>query len=165
VIHQAERTFIQTLTPLLGRSPRALKRFVNVYHLIKAGLPEERQTSFLAETPGVTPDYKAVLFLLAVVTGTPDVAPAFWEALCRAGRENRMQQESSSDPVPQDQLKDLLWLLEDLDGRLGRHPEWTKVRGWLQPSKSRLRLDADLEPLIDWEPRVSRYSFRIEPAS
>src|SRR5205823_5849171 len=37
-ILKAELEYITKLAPVLGRSPRALKRFVNVYRLIKVGL-------------------------------------------------------------------------------------------------------------------------------
>jgi hypothetical protein len=157
VIHRREKEFIESLAPVLSRSPRALKRFVNVYQLIKAGLSEEEQASFLEEKPKNIPaDYQAVLFLLAVVTGAPDVAPTLWQALRQAEREIRNKRRRN---VP----KDFRWLVDAIGARLKDEPNWKKVRTWLRPRGLVLRWNQDLTPLIKWEPEVSRYSFRVAP--
>ena len=103
-ITEAELKFMEQLSPLLGRSPRALKRFVNVYRLIKVSQPSGTLKAFLnpsvndghvlvdstRDNLGPTPekneaemiaDYQSVLFLLAVDTGLPDLAGDFFAAL------------------------------------------------------------------------------------
>jgi hypothetical protein len=45
--HPAELDFINALTPLLGRSPRALKRFINIYRVIKASVSSAHYAAFL----------------------------------------------------------------------------------------------------------------------
>ena len=152
VISETEAKFIKLLAPLLGRSPRALKRFVNVYQLIKAGLSEEEQATFLEERTGETADYQAVLFLLSVVTGVPEVAPDLWRVLRQAGRDYLLSDS------------DLRWVMDEMDTAMGNDPGWRKVSSWLlPPAQSQLRLDKELKPLIHWEPEVSRYSFRVAP--
>jgi WD40 repeat protein len=72
-IGELEHGFTDRLAPLLGRSPRALKRFVNTYRLFKAREPNyEAFLSEVPETPGSdVAAYRAVLFVLAVATGLP----------------------------------------------------------------------------------------------
>jgi hypothetical protein len=41
-----ELSYIEKLTPLLEHSPRALKRFINVYRLLKASLPPDEESDF-----------------------------------------------------------------------------------------------------------------------
>jgi hypothetical protein len=57
VVHEDERLAISRLAPLLTRSPRALKRYINTYRLLKAVLREH--------------DLEQARFLLAVATGRP----------------------------------------------------------------------------------------------
>lgn len=76
-----EIDFIQKLSPLLGRSPRALKRFANIYRIIKAALPADDQTSFFLGETAFGPPYQTVLFLLAVATGFPAEAGTIFTAL------------------------------------------------------------------------------------
>ena len=60
---------MEELMPLTGRSPRALKRYVNVYRLIKVRWPDT--ADFMLEEPPIAP-YRAVLFLLALAIGAPE---------------------------------------------------------------------------------------------
>jgi hypothetical protein len=75
-IWPAELAYVEQLAPLLGRSPRALKRFVNIYRLIKMSLSEMERRAFLLEghTEG---EFKLVMFLLALVTNSPGLAALF----------------------------------------------------------------------------------------
>ena len=50
-------------------SPRAAKRFVNVYRLIRASIDEDKQSAFVGNTQ--RGQYQAVLLLLAMVSGYP----------------------------------------------------------------------------------------------
>src|SRR5262245_10366205 len=75
-----ELNYMRDLTAVLVRSPRALKRFVNVYRLIKAGL-EEHELEVFTRPRWPLSDYQIVLFLLAVDTGTPMAAQLFFETV------------------------------------------------------------------------------------
>ena len=68
---QPEIDLMKRLTPLLGRSPRAVKRFINCYRLIKIGLDPAGIGAFLTDPQGNL-HYKPVMFLLATITGTPE---------------------------------------------------------------------------------------------
>ena len=79
-IRQAELDFMDEVAPLMPRTPRAIKRFVNIYRLYKAALSTQGLDKFLGrpEHPG---NYRAVQVLLALVIGTPDFAKAVVEIL------------------------------------------------------------------------------------
>jgi hypothetical protein len=172
-IHPDEVAAIEEFAPLLGRSPRALKRFVNVYRLIKTSLtPYERKgwvtrPAFLSAN--AVPDYYAVLFLLAVDTGAPAAAPAVFRAIqelsaplfFKLPEEMRLSQRK----VLSNQRSGTLPTLDDVVNRLDRdpalrgEPDWARVRQWLVRDDGTYRLPNDLGRLGRWVPRVSRYSF------
>ena len=56
------------LAPLIGRSPRATKRYVNIYRLLKAAVPLDEQRTFVAG------GFRVPMLLLAVATKSPEQA-------------------------------------------------------------------------------------------
>jgi hypothetical protein len=81
-VGEVELTAMDALAPLLGRSPRALKRFVNTYRLIKVRADDP--AVFLREDSPIAP-YRATLLLLALSTGLPHVAAGFLDAILADG--------------------------------------------------------------------------------
>lgn len=75
-IEPGEITLMKRLSPLVGRSPRAVKRFINCYRLFKAVLPESIVQQFVAgiESEDAVSDAEIALCLLAVIVGAPNVA-------------------------------------------------------------------------------------------
>ncbi len=140
-----------TLAPVLGRSPRALKRFVNVYRLIKAGLGPHEERSF--PRPGnPLGHYQAVLLLLAVDTGTPMLARNFFATV-----------EAGASPVPLNEApRDIGWLMREMDQAwLEDAPGWQRLRGWLEAHDDVVPADAKLSLLAPWTKRVARFSFEV----
>ena len=75
-----EAAYIDELAPLLSDRPRALKRLVNVYRLLKASLPDIERADFVK--PGIpSSGYRVCLTQLALFTSHPRVAPALLAAL------------------------------------------------------------------------------------
>jgi hypothetical protein len=72
-ISQAELDFMDKVAPLMPRTPRSVKRFVNIYRLYKAALSAPALARFLG-TPEHAGNFRAVQVLLALVIGTPDFA-------------------------------------------------------------------------------------------
>jgi hypothetical protein len=72
-ISQTELDFMDKVAPLMPRTPRSVKRFVNIYRLYKAALSTNALASFLG-TPEHAGNFRAVQVLLALVIGTPDFA-------------------------------------------------------------------------------------------
>jgi hypothetical protein len=82
VIETHEREFMIRLAPFAGDSPRRGKRFVNAYRLVKAGLRPSVLGTFVG-ADGKAQDYRALLVQLAISTGAPLCAGAYFEALAR----------------------------------------------------------------------------------
>lgn len=89
-IKREENDFSLTLAPILGFSPRALKRFVNVYLLIKVGLSDLQWRIYFEKVHpktgekdaiGTIRNYQAVMFLLAVITGLPATSRILFRTL------------------------------------------------------------------------------------
>jgi hypothetical protein len=147
-----------TLAPVLGRSPRALKRFVNVYRLIKVGLFSHEQRTFLRQREPLA-DYEIVLFLLAVDTGTPTLARSFFSAIDRGGKK--------ADAAPAKNSSQAGGTLQSLITELNREykgvnqPDWKRLRDWLNSDRKFIPLSAELTVFGAWTNRVGRYSFEI----
>jgi hypothetical protein len=117
-----------------------------VYRLIKAGLEEHELYAFLRPR-GAIADYQAVLFLLAVDTGTPLAAKDFFD---------RLEAGSGTQPVSVE------WLVNEMKKNPeGQDDEWQRLRQWLTEQRDVLPRDADLSVLRTWSARVGRYSFEV----
>ncbi len=148
VVHHGELEIISQLTPLLGRSPRSLKRFVNVYRLLKAGLTPAEQNQF--HRAGLS-DSWAVLFLLAIDTGAPMAAHPIFDAV---------RHIASTDTPTLGQLR------VHLNDRITQGPsapdwaaDWGRVDRWLEEQSTACSNAAVMAALDQWAPRVARYSF------
>ncbi len=146
----AEISYMKEMAPLISRSPRAVKRFLNCYRLIKVGLPPEQLTSFLGED-GQHGEYKTVMILLGIITGAPSISIYFIEAL--------------------ETLKDNTGTLHEFLDQLAENPEisqqtdWPRVRNFLTNHMARGKDSAvALQFLLAVAPRVSRYSFKVSRA-
>ncbi len=69
---------MEKLADRLGRSPRSLKRFINVYRLMKVRAPDALDFS---DRDRPSPDYLIVLLLLAEMIGRPDEAAALFDSI------------------------------------------------------------------------------------
>lgn len=88
-ITRAEVTFMDSVATLMPRTPRSVKRFVNVYRLYKASLTHQELVAFLG-TPADPGTYRAVQVLLALVTGTPHFAKAVLTELNNVPGDRRL---------------------------------------------------------------------------
>jgi hypothetical protein len=143
---------IDDLSPLLGRSPRALKRFVNLYRFIKARLSNAEHRAFTQRTADMISDYEAVLLLLAVDTGLPRASRMFFEELTRLA------------DWPQPVSLTIADLIKRLDQRSSANTsDWRSLRTWLTARENDERLNRGIPRMIDWVEQVSRYSFQAAP--
>jgi len=62
---------MRELAPLLGRSPRAVKRFINVYQFLRLTMTSDGSPS---DAPDGLPQ-SGLLLLLAILNGVPSLAP------------------------------------------------------------------------------------------
>jgi len=139
-----EALYIDELAPLLSDRPRALKRLVNVYRLLKASLPDIERASFVTTAP--SSPHKVCLTQLALFTSHPRVAPALLAAI---GPDVRLGGGNGAAAPTAQTLQQ--WFNDQKpprDAQLGRAIE-------LIPDRSVLQVDA----FRRWLPQTSRYLF------
>ena len=140
-IGDAELAVMDDLAPLLGRSPRALKRFVNVYRLVKARLSKREHDAFVQPNAEALADFELALILLAVDTGLPQVSRQF------------------RDVVAEPAYSSMEHVVAALDRMVEKQPRWPVLRSWLVERQSDPRCTRGLHRSRDWVRRVSRFSF------
>ncbi len=84
----AELEYIKRLGTLVGRSPRAVKRFINLYRILKSSNPGARIAGF-ADPQG---DFRTPLLLLAIICGHPKSAEALFLRLRACPGEQSLSQ-------------------------------------------------------------------------
>jgi KAP family P-loop domain/EVE domain len=150
-IGPAELKFMEHLAPLLGRSPRAVKRFVNVYRLIKMAIPQGEQASFVQEKEPAS-DFQGVMFLLGIITGMPSLSQPLLTLLLNP------PQDTDGRRVQMNNLDELVNRL-DVSNSAVQQTERARLRAWLDGYQDGLWKAADLTPLVARAPRVARFSF------
>ncbi len=81
-LHRHELESMELLAPFLGKSPRAIKRFMNVYRLLRGRRRGGALDAFLANVGGVEAPSFACQFWLAVYKGlSPELAAIYRDAL------------------------------------------------------------------------------------
>jgi len=139
-VSQPESDFLARLGPLLP-TPRAAKRLVNLYRLVRISIPEAELTEF-AGTGGGAP-YQVVQVLLAILVGSPAAAA-------------RVFREIASGPAD----GDITTLLAKLGAENG---EGNRGCAAISTVVKRLAQDTDLVTRTgeyqQWCPQLARYSF------
>ena len=142
-LSEHERDFAVTVAAGL-RTPRAVKKFTNLYRLLRAGLDEHsgQLDRFLAEDTDEAAEYQAVLILLATIIAFPEEASQFLLGLGPLGTAAPSQTASWIEYVrePERWSVELRGFLETLTPAPGI-ALWTR------------------EPFRRWALEVSRYSF------
>jgi hypothetical protein len=142
-----ERSFMKKLFNLMP-SPRAAKRFVNIYRLIRAGVDTDRFEAFVGD--GKTGEYRTVLILLGLVTGYPVQASAILNDLTKQRPSVRWWDFVSGYPVdPRPGEDDAL------------EPErWRQLLSLLETLRPLIPEEQSCSDFIQWAPLVARYSFQ-----
>lgn len=141
-ISTEEQSLIDELAPHLGNSPRRIKRFANVYRLLKSGLSQQERRKFNLEGKGS--GYQLVLVLLAIVTGAPILSTSLLAEIYR--------QRAGLN------VKKLLTFVEKIE--FADPYELHNAKGALSKLDT---LAANKENIELWVPRVMRYSFTLVP--
>ena len=164
----------------LFHTPRAAKRFVNTYRLIRVGVSASEIEGFEG-SDAASGEHRVALTLLAVVAGCPNVAPRFLKHLIDTS------QKSSRIKTWERFLKDCFESPKKVPPpanatrrktkkTAGRAPkstpetepqegvtdeEWRDLGARLARVTDLNFLPPDLEPYQRWAPRVARYSFSV----
>jgi hypothetical protein len=164
---QAEVQFAQQLGPLVD-SPRAAKRLMNTYRLIRATQHVGSRSRFLG-SDGQPGEYQAVLTLLAVAAGYPTMADRLLVALENdaggTGISRWPEFVAALDPKGADEPPGVLVPTGFAASSLGNIARadaaiWTNLHQALQASIAPNGL-ADLEPYQRWGRVVARFSFTL----
>jgi hypothetical protein len=122
-------------------TPRATKRFANMYRILKAPIRRERLDAFegTRELPG---SFQVPMLLLAVLIRSPQGVARLFAGL---------QKHAESELDPTEALRDLSLLKLDLDDR--------ELQADLKPIVSQSSFPRGHEIYRHWLPRVARFSF------
>ncbi len=139
-----EITFMKQLAPLLTRSPRSAKRFINTYRIIRAGISDTHLDRMLKEYGDIS-ELCSIMFLLSILTGTPRIAELVFKAI-RKG-----------------EVKDISHVIKGAlqsKGNIhGQNSETVQLLEWLE---AYARMDGQQIQLRDcqaWLPQVGQYAF------
>lgn len=143
VIGPAEAQFAERLFALIP-TPRAAKRFSNLYRILKAPLRRENLTQFegTAEMPG---EFQVPMLLLAILISAPTEAAMLFPELHRQAEGGRSAKEGLANFGSLDSTSDSSLVLQE------------KVRHIVGDHQFP---DAP-ELILEWLPRVSRFSFEV----
>jgi hypothetical protein len=171
-IEDLELAFMQDLRGLLGETPRSVKRFVNVYWLVKS-MALGQAEDFVSEQP--LADFKMVQFLLATLTGLPSLAHELFALLLsdqgpQKGGGKVGIQKAELALGPGDGMAACVEVLrnrltrrrsggESVDSALG---ELERLKSWLESYQDGSWLELPAAQLKAWAPLAARFSYRME---
>lgn len=143
VIKEWETKFAERLFALMP-TPRAVKRFTNIYRILKAPVPQARLFQFEG-TAEISGDFRVPMLLLAMLVGVPRDAVELFP---------KIQQHVASGRDPVEALQKMSIL--GLDSRPFRALE-EKIR----PVVTDTGFPDAPAVYLEWLPRVSRFSFDV----
>lgn len=156
-----EKDFIPHLWEMLP-TPRAAKRFVNIYRLIRTRIPSLKELEGFVGNEQNPGDFQVAMVLLAVLTGFPRQSPHVFRWIRDAGEDSlwwdsvdTLLPEALADTQPQRFQNVVVPRMEAAEAA-----EWTRLHTALSNLKSNTSLPTTLKPYIEWVPRVARFSFR-----
>jgi hypothetical protein len=148
-----EIIFIQALAPLVT-TPRAAKRLINIYLMIRSTQVIGDQSHFLDRTTGGG-SYRAVLQLLAIVSGYPHLAAPTLMMLMQA--EPGTSWKTFVDMLPNSPL--LRPNSIDQHDTESQDTGWHRLQAGLVAVRNDVQVPDELGPYSEWAPRVARFSF------
>lgn len=100
-IEPLEHDFILRLACLVGRSPRSVKRFLNIYRLYRASRARGRLNAFLGTEDAPGP-FRESLLLLSLLTAEPEIAPQIFSYLRDKAAGSTLEEvlEAINEPPP-----------------------------------------------------------------
>ena len=134
VITDAERDLLGQLGALV-QTPRAAKRLVNIYRMLRVSVPEDELEQF---RPGGGDEYQAVALLLAIMVGRPSHARSVFAELMAAEDDT----DARNVLAQFDDLRQPMTLIEDrFLSKISSYRRWVP-----RVSRFTFRLAADLPP-------------------
>jgi hypothetical protein len=140
-IRDWETEFAMALLPFIP-TPRAAKRFTNIYRILKASVPKSELDSYegTSKVPGT---FQVPMVLLAVLTGIPEEAAEVFESLTMDLTGKTIQEV-------------FLQVLKNKEEIVDR-----QFAQYLTRIISSESFPTDRELLAEWLPKVARFSFEV----
>lgn len=133
-----ELKYMGRLGVVMGRTPRSVKRFVNIYRLLKASRAETRDPAFL----GPDRECRAPLFLFSVMTGHPRAARRFFSAISEDSKNGSISELRKTLPTYNDRY-------------------WERFTKALEAFDEKSPTDTlNVSLLKKWLPHVVRFSYQ-----
>ncbi len=145
LISQAEFSFIKKIIPIIGDSPRSVKRFINVYRLIKANEKWNKWKNLGDQRA------EGILVLLGIVVGAPSLSIVFFETLRKSPSPNLTQLVSSLILPPE---------MEEYERAIFEHEMLMTYFNSGETDAIEVG-DLSLDTLQQLAPLVTRFSFRV----
>jgi hypothetical protein len=123
-ITPAEADAMSAVATLLGTTPRTVKRFVNTYRLLKARTLDPERFDEPVDGLG---DHQIVAFLLALVTGHPQVAGELLPALVQAPEAATITSLAAALPIPENPSSEVGSAAEAVRSWLAEHPDYAQT--------------------------------------
>ena len=157
---QSEVDFLASpeIGALAAKSPRAVKRMINVYRIIRARMSEPELAEFLGQT-GKPPTWPIAAFLAAVECGQPvEVADAMYEAITEGFQTEILNEEEVASIVGLaiSEIPDIDDLYDQLPGQKKRFRSITEGLSKLAEHRGSDPIVADI---LTMARIVRRYSF------
>ncbi|MBW8039032.1 MAG: hypothetical protein FVQ85_03435 [Planctomycetes bacterium] len=164
-LSKQEAEFMKAMGDLIP-SPRAAKRFVNIYRLTLASVDDRGKLDELRGTKNRPGDYQAVLLMLAILTGFPRQGADILTTLANGGgkcngildfmSKLKTENKTNSDPVRYSNgvRKGIL----EADRAV-----WYRLSNILKEKIGELGVKDSLEPFVRWADWVARFSFQYKP--
>jgi hypothetical protein len=176
-IEEWERNFMKTLHDLIP-SPRAGKRFINIYRLLRASVGTKEQDQFVGDQK--RGEYQCALMLLAILTGYPAEATEILRTLIEGKHTETWGELLSSfnakvaGETSEERGANSEKTLKEATGRkevksagllgVAGFPI-PQAQNWLELFNKLARIEDNLSDrscraFSKWAPRVARYSFQ-----
>jgi hypothetical protein len=172
LIDGPERSFMKALYEFIP-SPRAGKRFINIYRLLRASVKDEERRRFVGDETGG--EYQCALVLLAMLTGYPSEATEILEALLKREHSGNWGEfiQSAKDRI-HNQNQKVIAVATSKRSEQTAHRKGSEspqsyplpvVQRWDELFANLATVGGDLagrscEGFVAWAPRVARYSFQ-----
>lgn len=165
-VESAEIEFMHGLSETeMIRTPRAVKRFINIYRLIRAGIQMEDLPMFVGNNQD-TGEFKALMLLLAILTGFPYLSPYFFKKILSTEiTDNWIEMIKTLKPNPIESTKtdDLVAYSNCVIPVMSKSEaiEWERLHANIIKLNDKEMLPVTMGPYIRWVPEVARFSFRM----
>lgn len=156
-ITASEMELIVELGPLAAKSPRAVKRMINLYRLLRASLSIDELDLFLRGGSATIPAYPLVQILLACEVGMESAAmQAFDDALLAMSEEDFWQFTTVMDSPSMERDYS-----SSLRSALAAQNKWSAFLTAFRMARERLGGTPSLQQFKAAHRLVRRYSFRV----